>query len=89
MSWEELKIGSFICQGQKAIAEVVGLKHIEKKEIKKTETFYPLNRTQLRISKYRILYFLICLSKTKNIKKYFFSEHFGAQSINPVLTFWS
>lgn len=28
MSWEELKIGSFICQGQKTIAEVVGLKHM-------------------------------------------------------------
>lgn len=27
MNWEELKIRSFICQGQKAIAEVVGLGH--------------------------------------------------------------
>lgn len=29
LSWEELKIWSFICQGQKAIAEVVGLEHIK------------------------------------------------------------
>lgn len=28
MSWDELKIGSFICQGQKAIAEVVGLRRM-------------------------------------------------------------
>lgn len=28
MSREELKIGSFICQSQKAIAEVVGLRHM-------------------------------------------------------------
>lgn len=27
MSWEELIAGSFICQSQKAIAEVVGLRH--------------------------------------------------------------
>lgn len=28
MNWEELKIRSFICQGQEAIAEVVGLGHM-------------------------------------------------------------
>lgn len=29
LSREKLKIWSFICQGQKAIAEVVGLQHIK------------------------------------------------------------
>lgn len=40
MSWEELKIGSFICQGQKTIAEVVGLRHMIKTSYDSVNTIF-------------------------------------------------